>query len=79
MQLSDVPPLNPAIISGRANPDGLPTDECAGLPDPNMAPVLDIGGGFFKGQILDTPKDVEWTHRRRWVASVRNAIDGNSR
>src|SRR6266516_2364327 len=69
--------LNSAIIRCRSYPDGLPIDERASLPDPNMSPVLDIVRGFFKGQILDPPKDVEITDGCRWVASVGKTINGN--
>src|SRR5712691_4600967 len=69
--------FNPAIIGRRANPDGLPADECIGLPDPNMAPVLDIVGGLFKRQILDSPKDVEITHWCSRVASMSKAISSD--
>jgi len=51
--------LNAAIIGRRSYPDGLPIDERTSPPDSNMAPVLDIVGGLFKGQILDPPKGVE--------------------
>ena len=71
--------FNPAIIGRRANPDVLSIDECAGFPDPNMSPVLDIIGGLFKRQILDSPKDGEDTDWRSWVASVSKTISSNFR
>src|SRR5262249_26346000 len=58
-------------------PYGLPIDERASLPDANMSPVLDIGGGLFKGQILDPPKDVEITDGCSRVTFVRETIHSN--
>src|SRR5262249_34142981 len=69
--------LNAAIIGRRPNPYGLPIDERASLPDANMSPVLDIGGGLFKGQILDPPKDVEITDGCSRVTFVRETIHSN--
>src|SRR6266568_2321110 len=71
--------LNPAIIGRRSNPDRLSIDECAGFPGPNMSPVLDIIGRLFKRQILDSPKDVEVTDWRVWVASVSKTISSHFR
>ena len=69
--------LNPAIIGCLPNPDELSTDERSGLPEANMLAVCDIVGGLFKREILDSPKDVEITDWRSWVASVSKTINGN--
>src|SRR6266487_2548655 len=67
--------LNPMIIRCRSNPDELPLDERAGLPEPNMSPVLDIISGLLKGQVLDSAKEIERTDRGRWVTSVSQAVN----
>src|SRR5258706_1690600 len=62
--------LNPMIIGGLSHPDELSTDERSCLPESNMPAVLDIVGGLFKGQVLDSAKDVEMTDWRSGVTSV---------
>ncbi len=42
-----------------------------------MPAILDIVGGLFKGQVLDSPKDVEITDWRSGVTSVRKTSSSN--
>jgi len=43
-----------------------------------MTTVLDVGGGFFKRQILHTSIDIQITDRRCWIAAVSKTICSNS-
>jgi len=69
--------LNPLVIGGLSHPDELSPDERSCLPESNMPADSDIGGGLFKRQILDSPKDVEITDWGRWVTSVSKTISSN--
>ena len=69
--------LNPMIIGGLSYPGELSPDECSGLPEANMPSILDIVGGLFKGQVLDSPKDVEITDWCSGVTSVSKTISSN--
>ena len=69
--------LDPMIIGGLSHPDELSPDEGSSLPEPNMPAVLDIVGGLFKRQILNSPKNIEITDRRSWVAFVSKTINSN--
>ena len=69
--------LNSSIIGGLSNPDELSTDERSCLPEANVPAVCDIVGGFFKREILDSPKDVEITDWRSRVTSVSKTSSSN--